>query len=85
MSEREDGQNLLVPAEASNAVDVAVHRKDPPFVGMFPTPGIQGGFVLEFSALFAIVAYAIAGYLLVEIIGLFESGMEGMERKTKKR
>lgn len=56
-----------------------------PFEGMFPTPRVEGGFVLEFSALFAIVAYAIAGYLLIEIIGLFETGMGQMERKTGKK
>lgn len=40
-----------------------------PFSGMFPAPKITGGFVIEFSALFAITIYAMIGYLVAEIIG----------------
>ena len=56
-----------------------------PFVGMFPTPGIQGGFVLEFSALFAIVAYAVGGYLLIEVIQLLQTGMDEAEQVRRKK
>jgi uncharacterized protein YggT (Ycf19 family) len=55
-----------------------------PFEGMFPSPQVEGGFVLEFSALFAVIAYAIAAYLLLEFIGLFEAGMEERERKSRR-
>jgi len=41
-----------------------------PFSGMFPSPVLQEGFILEFSTLFALVAYAILGWLLVELIKL---------------
>lgn len=39
-----------------------------PFVGMFPSPVLEGGFVIEFSAVFALIVYAFIGYLLTEII-----------------
>ena len=39
-----------------------------PFRGMFPAPILDSGSVLEFSTLFAILAYAFAGYLLSELI-----------------
>ncbi len=43
-----------------------------PFEGMFPSPTLTGGFVIEFSTVFALMAYAFIGYLLVEIIDLLE-------------
>lgn len=39
-----------------------------PFSGMFPAPKITGGFVIEFSTLFALIIYATIGYLAAEII-----------------
>lgn len=39
-----------------------------PFVGMFPSPALEGGFVIEFSAVFGLLVYAFIGYLLTEII-----------------
>ncbi|PIQ91746.1 MAG: YggT family protein [Parcubacteria group bacterium CG11_big_fil_rev_8_21_14_0_20_39_22] len=41
-----------------------------PFRGIFPTAPIEGGFAIEFSTLFAMVAYAIAGWIVVEIISI---------------
>ena len=35
-----------------------------PFSGMFPTPQISGGFVLEFSSIFALMVYAFIGYVI---------------------
>ena len=35
-----------------------------PFIGAFPSPGIQGGFVVEFSSLFALIVFAFIGYLV---------------------
>ena len=43
-----------------------------PFEGMFPTPALDGFFVLEFTTLFAIVAYSIAGYVLSQLIFLVD-------------
>lgn len=39
-----------------------------PFIGMFPSPEITNGFIIEFSSLFAITTYAIIGYLIAEIV-----------------
>lgn len=39
-----------------------------PFAGMFPTPVLEGRFILEFSTLFAILAYAVLGFLLSSLI-----------------
>lgn len=37
-----------------------------PFKGMFPSPAVEGGIVIEFSALFALVCYALIGFLIIE-------------------
>lgn len=39
-----------------------------PFLFAFPAPTVSGGFVLEFTTLFAIFAYAFLGYLLQEAL-----------------
>ncbi|MEX1026563.1 MAG: YggT family protein [Candidatus Paceibacterota bacterium] len=39
-----------------------------PFQGMFPAPALEQGFILEFSTLFAILVYALVGWLLMELI-----------------
>ena len=39
-----------------------------PFAGMFPSPVIEGGFIIEFSSIFALVVYSILGYLLIEML-----------------
>jgi len=38
-----------------------------PFEGMFPTSQLEGGLVIDFSTLFALIAYAILGYLAGEL------------------
>lgn len=38
-----------------------------PFIGMFPSPQLSGGFILEFSALFALMIYAIIAYFITEL------------------
>lgn len=48
-----------------------------PFVGMFPSPVIDGRFVLEFSALFAIIVYSFVSYLAVGIV-------EGLQKLAQK-
>ncbi len=39
-----------------------------PFQGIFPSPVLSGGFVLEVSAIIALLVYAIVGYIIGEII-----------------
>lgn len=39
-----------------------------PFLGMFPSPKLSSGFVLEVSSLFALIVYAFAGLLLESAI-----------------
>lgn len=41
-----------------------------PFLFAFPAPSVRGGFVLEFTTLFAIFAYAFLGYLIQEVLEL---------------
>lgn len=41
-----------------------------PFLLAFPTPKISGIFTLEFTTLFAILAYAFLGYLLQEMLSI---------------
>jgi len=53
-----------------------------PFNGMFPTPKIDGIFIVEFSALFALVVYAIVGYILNEIVSELDYRSEKREKRT---
>jgi len=39
-----------------------------PFLLAFPAPTVRGGFVLEFTTLFALFVYAFIGYLLIEVL-----------------
>lgn len=39
-----------------------------PFSGMFPSPRLPEGIVIEFTALFALMVYAFIGYLATELI-----------------
>jgi uncharacterized protein YggT (Ycf19 family) len=39
-----------------------------PFIGMFPSPNVSGGFVIEFSALFGLLVYAFLGYILLDVL-----------------
>jgi uncharacterized protein YggT (Ycf19 family) len=39
-----------------------------PFSGVFPTPQVSGGFVLEISALVALVVYGLAGFLINTLV-----------------
>lgn len=39
-----------------------------PFMGAFPSPTIEGGFVLEFTTLFAMIIYALVAYLIQELL-----------------
>lgn len=39
-----------------------------PFEGMFPSSTLTGGFILEISALFALVVYAFVGFLIESVV-----------------
>lgn len=39
-----------------------------PFQGMFPAPRLTGNFVIEFSALFALLVYALISYAISEVV-----------------
>lgn len=39
-----------------------------PFAGMFPAPTLEGGFVIEFSALIALVVYAFLGFVIIQAV-----------------
>ncbi len=39
-----------------------------PFAGMFPSSAIDGGFVIEFSALIALVVYAFLGFVIIQAV-----------------
>lgn len=41
-----------------------------PFRGIFPTRILEGGFVFDFSTLFAMIIYALLGYFLIELLEL---------------
>jgi YggT family protein len=43
-----------------------------PFTLAFPTPSLKGGFVLEFTTLFALFAYAFVGYLLQQLLEILD-------------
>ncbi|MCR4326859.1 MAG: YggT family protein [Candidatus Roizmanbacteria bacterium] len=55
-----------------------------PFEGMFPQPTLSGGFVIEFSTLFALMVYSIAGYLLLEVFGFIDISLRQYRRKYDK-
>lgn len=55
-----------------------------PFEGMFPTPRITEGLVIEISSLFALIVYAFAGYLIEEGIKFFEAQSERAQRRARK-
>lgn len=39
-----------------------------PFQGIFPSPVLRGGFVLDMSAIVALLIYALVAYLISELI-----------------
>lgn len=46
-----------------------------PFAGMFPSPVIEGRFIIEFSALFALIAYAVIAFLSNLVLPQFQDQM----------
>lgn len=51
-----------------------------PFQGMFPAPKLQGGFVIEFSALFGLLVYAFVAYGISELIKYLEVQAQTVSR-----
>ncbi|WP_407270540.1 YggT family protein [Radiobacillus sp. PE A8.2] len=43
-----------------------------PFEGIFPSAALEGRFVIEFSALFAVIIYSLIGYFLTKLIIMFD-------------
>ena len=59
-----------------------------PFIGMFPSPRIEGGFIIEFSSLFALIVYVFVAYLaaeLVEAVIASNSNVYTSKMETKKK
>lgn len=54
-----------------------------PFAGMFPATPIEGGFVIDFSAIFALIVYAFIGYLIIEAVAVIAFRSE--ERISRKK
>ena len=43
-----------------------------PFLFAFPTPSVNGRFVVEFTTLFAIFVYAFISYILQEVLAIMQ-------------
>ncbi|OGK18367.1 hypothetical protein A3G67_03690 [Candidatus Roizmanbacteria bacterium RIFCSPLOWO2_12_FULL_40_12] len=56
-----------------------------PFQGLFPTPRLTGGFVIEFSALFALLVYAFISYALTELVSFVNHQALIDRSKNRKR
>jgi uncharacterized protein YggT (Ycf19 family) len=52
-----------------------------PFEGMFPTTRLEGPFVLEFSALFALIAYSFLGYIILQALVTMSAQAEASNKK----
>lgn len=56
-----------------------------PFLGMFPSPIITGGFVVEISALFALIVYGFVASLIEEALEQMRANaIEREYRKSRK-
>src|SRR6056297_2381121 len=53
-----------------------------PFRGMFASPVIERGLVLEFSTLFAIIIYALLAWVIIEFI-YFLSGLKDKKERSE--
>lgn len=69
-------------------VDWVYDTTDPliaPFVGAFPNPIIERGFVIEFASLFALIIYGFLGYLLAVLIAWIGREVKRHEREHGER
>jgi len=55
-----------------------------PFSNMFPSPVLEGGVVIEFSTIFAIVIYALLGYFITELIWYVSTSDSRYTSKTQR-
>lgn len=57
-----------------------------PFIGMFPSPSLSGGFVIEFTSIFALTFYLFIGYLATEAIEtmMYHANMRNITEKKRK-
>lgn len=53
-----------------------------PVVRYFPSPPYEGKFTLEFSVIFAIIFYAVLGYLFVAFLGHMGKNLAAMPQST---
>lgn len=57
-----------------------------PFAGIFPVTRIEGGFVIDFPAIFAVVVYAFIGYLILEAVAVIAIRAEDrLDRERRRR
>ncbi len=56
-----------------------------PFVGAFPNPVIERGFVIEFASIFALVIYAFLAYLISVLIAWIGREVRRHEREHGER
>lgn len=56
-----------------------------PFEGMFPAPRLEGGFVIEFSALFGLLVYAFVAYGVGELIKYLEAQAHTLSHVREER
>ena len=54
-----------------------------PFRGIFPSREIEPGFVIEFSTLFAILAYALIGFLVLALVDALRPEAPVEEKTTR--
>ena len=55
-----------------------------PFAGIFPVSRIDGGFIVDFPAIFAVIIYAFIGYLILEAVEMIAlRSEERIDRRSK--
>lgn len=55
-----------------------------PFAGIFPVTRLEGGFIIDFPAIFAVIVYAFVGYLIVEVVEIISVRSEERVVRRKK-
>ncbi|HLD81595.1 MAG TPA: YggT family protein [Patescibacteria group bacterium] len=55
-----------------------------PFQGIFPSPVIEEGYVLEFTTLFALLVYAIFAWLLFDLVLFLKELLTNLEVRAAK-
>lgn len=54
-----------------------------PFRGIFPVQEIEPGYVIEFSTLFAMLAYALIGFLIIALVDALRPTETTTTKRTK--